>query len=123
MEKHLYLIDIGYLLDETDDEFKSYAICYDKKWGYYDYYQYLTDEEHLHQSIEKTKRYLEENCYIVVTYQGKWELEEEDIDENGKVDLFDCNLTDYSLENIIYSARKENKNIIENFINRREEQR
>jgi hypothetical protein len=123
MKKHLYLIDVGYLLDETDDEFESYAVCYDKKWGYYDYYQYLVDEEHLHQAIENTKKFLEENCYIVATYQGKWELEEEDIDKNGKVDLFDCSSIDYSLENIIYSARKENKNIIENFINRREEQR
>lgn len=118
MKKHMYLIDIGFLLGETDDEFESYAVCYDKKWGYYDTCQYLVDEEHLQKNIELEKRALPScNGYIVVVDQGIWKLEENDLEENGIMTEFDCSSIDYSLESVVYSVTKNaQKEITENFI-------
>ena len=118
MEKHMYLIEIGFLLGEADDEFESYAVCYDKKWGYYDTCQYLVDKEHLQENIELEKKALPScNSYLVVADQGIWDLEENDLEENGIITEFDCSAIDYSLESVIYSVTKNaQKEITENFI-------
>lgn len=125
MKKHMYLIESGLLLDENDDEFESYAVCYDKKHGYYDDRQYMVTAEKLNDAIKKEKEWFEfdsicfRGCYIVVTDQGLWEnLEEEDLDENETMTDFDVCFVCYDKECVVYSLTKdENGKIIENFIN------
>lgn len=122
MKKHMYLIDLGLLLDENDDEFESYATCYDKKWGYYDDCQYMVTAEKLNETIEKEKECFDcdfkKMNYMVVTDQGLWDLEEEDLDENEIMIDFDISCVYYDKECVVYSLTKdENGKIIENFIN------
>ena len=104
-----YLVDVGVLLSENDDEFESYAIVYDKKYGYYDENQfYLPTEE---EAIDFAKVYVKDgvdNTYGVIS------LTELDDD----FDFTDCVFgpEHYLLNDVVYSVAKINGKIVENFI-------
>ena len=115
-KKELYLVDIGILLNENDDEFECYSQVYDSKYGYYDESYYFITKEDLEKAIkqEKTyfKKYYSKNTYVVISYQGFWYVEEDD--DLQDLDLSSC---DYSKSSVVYSVMKDKHgNIIENFI-------
>jgi hypothetical protein len=116
MKKDIYLVDYGFLLNETDDDFNDYNTVYDKKYGFYDLDQYLITKDKIEENIKelkdifKSKQY--NTAYCVITYQGKIEFENEE--ELREMDFL--SFVDYSSENIIYSLKKENGKFEENFI-------
>lgn len=107
--KEVYLIDVGILLTQKDDEFESYAIVYDKKYGYYDENQY--NKPTLEEAILDVKKYIENGCDGTYGVVSKLVAPED----------FDCDNDflgpkSYSLDNIVYSLAKIDNQIIENFI-------
>lgn len=107
----VYLLDEGILLTEKDEDFESYNIVYDKKYGYYDEGQCYVAT--LEDAINQAKQYVSEgvdNTYAVVSNT----ILNDDIDINDD-DLCVEN-EEYLLEDVVYSVAKINGNIIENFI-------
>ena len=105
-----YLVDVGILLSENDDEFESYAIVYDKKYGYYDEHQFyrLTKEA----AFDYVKAYVEggvDNTYGIISQATL----PDDFDF-----LDDCIFgpEKYLLEDVVYSVAKINGEVIDNFL-------
>lgn len=104
-----YLIDVGILLSKNDEEFESYAIVYDKKYGYYDEDQfYLPKKE---EAMNYAKTYVKDgvdNTYAVISLT---ELPDD-------FDFTNCELGSeyYLLNDVVYSVAKINEKIMENFI-------
>lgn len=124
-DDNFYLVDVGVLLTENDEEFESYNMVYDEKFGYYDEHMYYVADED--SAISQVKEYVQKgnpNTYGVVSYAGslyQWiDLDDESVSDEeidsflGDLDVAD---EDYLVENIVYSVYKdENGKLVENFI-------
>lgn len=124
-DDNFYLVDVGVLLTENDEEFESYNMVYDEKFGYYDEHMYYVADED--SAISQAKDYVQKgnpNTYGVVSYAGslyQWvDLDDESISDEeidsflGDLDVAD---EDYLVENIVYSVYKDkNGKLVENFI-------
>lgn len=110
---NLYLVDVGTLLDNTDPEYTMYSIVYDKQYAYYDYDQYFvrTKDEAINDAKEYVKTHGEDS-YAVISVQTGFD---DDL-SNEDLEFIDLGLTDYSIENVVYSVANINGKIIENFI-------
>lgn len=106
-----FLLDVGILLTENDEEFESYNTVYDKKYGYYDEGQcYIATED---EAIKQAKQYVKdgvEHTYAVVSNTTLDDCVDFD-DENLCVDY-----EEYITDNIVYSIAKIDGKIVENFI-------
>jgi hypothetical protein len=102
MKVELYLLDKGILLDKEDKEYNMYSVAYDKQNAYYDTYQELFAKESFEvvKGIVKQEVMRYKSYYAVITNQGFWNLDEEDLKDLSNCDLVEC---DYSKENVIYS--------------------
>lgn len=114
MKQETYLLEAGYLLDKNDSEYECYNVVYDKKYGYYDILQHLILKEDLEKNIKEHKELFKsyDNVYLIITYQGLFEWED-------KEELDNCDFlsfVEYETQNVVYSLKKENGKIEENFI-------
>lgn len=107
----IYCCDIGHLIKPGEAEFESYAIVYNKKYGYSDYNQiaFMSKED----AIDFAKKFLSEEDgmdmdYAVVTYQGDLDIDPENFD-NGNIEGFT-----YNVEDIEFSAYREGNMIYMN---------
>ena len=115
----VYLIEHGILLPKDDKEYEYYSNAYDRKNGYYDYYQ-----EYDCNDLENIKKeildYLKNNCqaneYYIITKQGKLKNYNVSIEaslEEIKQELNDCwEQPDYSVESVVYSVYKDDQKVI-----------
>lgn len=86
-------IDVGVLLDKSHPLYENYSHVYDQAYGYMDEDQYETDFE---AAVKDAKEYVMsgvDNTYAIIHEQGY-----------------------YDTANVLYSVRKQNGKIIENFI-------
>lgn len=102
-----YLVDLGILIFEGEDEFDAYAIAYDKKYGYYDENQYYTLDREA--ALQDAQDYLDEEIssyidgprrYAVIT--ETWiedDITQQDIDD-GNVPVEDEH---YLVEDAIFA--------------------
>lgn len=121
MKVELYLLDKGILLDKEDKEYNMYSVAYDGQNAYYDTYQELFTKEKfgIVKRIVKQEALLYKSYYAVITNQGFWNLDEEDLKDLSDCDLGEC---EYSKENVVYSIMSDRfGNITENFIKTNEE--
>lgn len=108
----VYCCDVGILLTEEHAEFENYSQVYDKKHGFYDENQigFLNQRE----AIEYGRAYVAqggEGTYAVISNQGDIYRGVEEVFDEGNIEGFS-----YDLENVVYSARKNNGEIEENFL-------
>lgn len=106
-----YLVEVGVLLGEEDAEFEFYNHVYDKKHGYYDEGQYYVKD--LDQAKKEVLDYINdgvEKTYGIILNTVMPE----------DVDLSEADVEDekYELEDIVFSAVKENGKIREDFVER-----
>lgn len=119
----IYQVEVGVLLDETDEEFESYNGVFDNKWGYYNenlWFCYDLDD-----AKESALNYAKngvEKTYAIISKINGFDKNEYKI-ESGNVIYkdgeMDCSeeFTDYSLEAVVHSYCKI-KNEILNFLKR-----
>lgn len=105
----VFVVDIGVLLEEDDDDFEYYSLVYDQKYGYYDEGQYYV--ENYEKAINDVKEYVKtgvDGTYGIVL---KTILDDE-------IDLEEVCVEDeeYILENVVFSIAKINGKIVENFL-------
>ena len=106
-----YLVDVGVLLPRDDEDFKYYSKVYNNQYGFYDEDRYYSGT--LEQAMKDAKFYVrksEEDAYAVISSA---------MVDNSLTDNFDSisvDNEDYSLENVIYSCRKKNGQLIEGFV-------
>lgn len=118
----IYLVDSGVLLDKSDAEFRAYSGVYGTKdYAFYDKAQYAISADSLEEVIREAVEQIRypgnfcEGAYVVATYQGT-------VDE-----LYPDMLTDfvwdgaYAAEDVVYSAKVENGEIVENFLQNEQE--
>ena len=109
MRMDAYLIDIGVLLEEDDEDFDSYNCVYDQKYGYYDEGQYYLKNKE--KAIKDAKKYVEDGVDYTYAIVSKTTLPDDfDFDEGYVED------EEYSLENVVYAIAKINGEIVENFL-------
>lgn len=105
----VYLVDIGILLSKEDGGFESYNNAYDKKYGYYDHGQYYVAT--LERAMSDGAEHLDVvggGSYVVIS---KTSLPAEcDIDDTP------VEGEDYSVKSVVYSARVDGEELVENFI-------
>lgn len=105
--------DVGVLLTKDDEEFESYSLVYDHKYGYYDEDQTAYKASDLDEAIKYAKEYVANGVdmtYAVITDQGQFNYCEQ-------FDAEDIEGFTYHCEDVIYSVAKINGVIVENFIN------
>lgn len=114
----MYLYETGEFLPKNDREYECYSNVYDKEHAYYDLGQNLILAKDLDEMKQVAKNYVSiyKNSYVVITYQGLWDLTQEEID-NEDFDSLDISYCDYNVENVVYSIMSdEYGNIKEDFI-------
>lgn len=109
-KNYLFLVDVGVLLSEKDDEFSSYNQVYDKKHGFYDEDQYYSADKNL--AIEQVKQYVAqgvENSYGVVSISDT---------ENTNQDIANLNVSGetYDAASVVYSVAKIDGTLVEHFV-------
>ena len=110
----VYLLEVGVLLDEDDEEYEFYSQAYDKAHGFYDegqnYYVSLS------KAIRSAKEYVEEgveNTYAIVSEtELDYEFTQDELDEDVCVEN-----EEYSLASVVFSVVKENGCLKEGFLN------
>lgn len=124
MSKNVYCVEYGCLLNKTDEEYENYTGVYGTRdYGFYD--ECMTplvvednDKSELAEqgrlSIDELHSYYGyDNCYCVITYQGKdddyYDIDDEDF-------MFDTDEIDFSKNAVAYSVAMINGEIVENFI-------
>ncbi len=111
----VYQVEVGVLLSKDDPEYESYSQVWDHKNAYY-------DEDFIFcKKQDEAKSFIENyiNAGVVNTYGilSETYLSEEFYDELDDENKEHCYDLDYSVENVIYSAYKNEKNeTIENFV-------
>ena len=123
----VYHVEQGILLDKNDKEYEYYSQVYDKQHAFYDEYQEYDcyELETIKEELLRQLKNAPNTTYIVISKQGllknyyisKNVTEETEWSEINQ-DLNDCwEQPDYSLENIVWSAYKDENGIIhEDFI-------
>lgn len=123
----VYHVEQGVLLDKDDKEYQYYSQVYDEKNAYYDEtqeYDCCNLEDKKKQLLYLLKNHAINKSYAVITNQGLlknyygYKITDETELSEIKQNLNDCwEQPDYSLNNVVWSAYKdENGNIIEDFI-------
>lgn len=110
-----YLVDVGVLLTEKDEEFDFYSCVYDHKYGYYDENQYyVSTKEKAKKAIKEYVKNGVEGTYGIVSLTLLDDnITKQDIDD-GNVDVSD----EYYLEtDICVGYAKINNKIVELFNN------
>ncbi|MEE3344405.1 MAG: hypothetical protein VZS44_09965 [Bacilli bacterium] len=114
MFKTVYLVDVGILLTSDNEEFESYNVAYDHKYGYYDENQfYMVDKN---KAIDFVNNYVNDGIDMTYGIISKTELPYEITDE--EIDDGEVNVEGetYELNDVIYSTAKLNGKIEDNFI-------
>ena len=105
----VYLVDIGVLLKEGDKNYENYSTVYDKKYGYDDEGQYYVRT--LEEAMKDAFEYMDgaiDGSYIVIS--NTWIPTDCDPSNTPVED------ENYDPEAIVYSARVENGELVENFV-------
>ena len=117
---NVYLVDMGVLIKEGEDEFESYNSVYDKKYGYYDDNQYYSND-----NLEKIKtlcrEWLEDckdgNPYAIISLT---QISDYVVDalykEGGDLDDLPVEDESYDVGSIVYSIARIDDKIVEDFI-------
>lgn len=117
---NVYLVDMGVLIKEGEEEFDAYNSAYDKKYGYYDDNQYYSNE-----NLEKIKilcrKWLEDckdgNPYAVVSLTQLPDYVVDDLyKEGGTLDELPVEDESYDVGSIVYSIARIDGKIVEDFI-------
>lgn len=111
----VYQVEVGVLLYKEHPEYSVYSEAWDHKNAYYD------EEFTFFKKLEDAKDYIENyiisgviNTYGILSEVYVDEEAYECIEDNVEEQIWDM---DYNVENVIYSAYKDEKNnIIENFV-------
>lgn len=119
----LYQVEVGVLLNESDEEYESYNVAYDEKDGYYNENLWFckTYEEAKESALEYVENGVEKT-YAIISNINEVDEQEYDINEYGNIiDKetgydFDSEFVDYSLESVVKSYKKENGKIVEDFV-------
>jgi len=111
----VYLVDVGTLLEEDDDQFHNFSNAYDKKYGYFDDNQYYTKDKK--QAIEAALGHVKESkgrSYGIVSKFTR----------PADFDITMGILGDetYLVQDVVYSAAWLNGNLVENFIEKGSEE-
>lgn len=106
-----FLLEVGVLLTEEDEEYDFYSKAYNMKHGFYDEGQgyHKTKEE----AIAEAKEYVEdgvENTYAIVS--NTWLPDDFDFDEGCVED------EKYEMEDVLYSVAKFNGELVEDFLSK-----
>ena len=107
--RKVYLIEVGVLLAKDDPEYDFYSKVYDKKHAFYDENQYYVDT--LNQAKHDAKEYVEQgvdNTYAIISSSAL----PDDIDVEEALTKNES----YSIKDVVYSLKKENDKLIENFL-------
>lgn len=118
----VYQVEVGVLLNENDEEYGSYNIAYDEKYGYYNENLWFckTYEEAKESALKYVKSGVERTYGVI----SEIDIDNEDvyislngniIDKDSGYDL-DSEFCDYSLDLVVKSYAKMEKGIIEDFI-------
>lgn len=118
----VYQVEVGVLLNENNEDYESYNIVYDKKYGYYNENIWFCKTlekakesalEYVKNGVEKTYGVISEididNENVYISLNGNI------IDKDSGYDL-DSEFCDYSLDLVVKSYAKMEKEIIEDFI-------
>lgn len=102
-----YLLEVGVLLTEADDEFESYSSVYNKEYGFYD--------EDQHYIRKKCKAITEAKEYVNKGVNNSYAILSRSIvpDRYGSGPVLK---ESYSIDDVIYSVAKLNDEIVENFL-------
>ena len=109
----LFLVDEGILLNK-ESENTSYSVVYDKRFAYYDENQFY--ELKKERAVELAKEYVShgvEGTYAIVS---NTELDDIVSVEDIKAGDVDVSGETYHVDDIVYSIREKDGNIIENFV-------
>ena len=113
----LLCCEVGILLKPDHKEFDAYAIVYDKKYGYFNENDIAYKEADKEKAITFAQEYVEKGVdmtYAVITYEGLCDYEvytdTGELVDDGEV------VSDYKVDDVIYSVAKINGKIVENFI-------
>ena len=124
LNTEVYLVEHGILLSKDDKEYDFYSNAYDKKNGYYDYYQEYdcNDLETIKKEIlDYFNKHCQTNEYYIITKQGRLKNYNVSIEaslEEIKQEINDYwEQPDYSPIGVVYSVYKDDQGVIhENFI-------
>ena len=119
----VYQVEVGVLLNEHDKEYGSYNIVYDEKYGYYN--ENLWFCKTYDEAKETALRYVNngvEKTYAIISYINDFDEQDFEINEYGNIidketgyDL-DSEFTNYNLDYVVKSYKKENGKIVEDFV-------
>lgn len=106
-----YLVEVGVLIDKTNEDYETYSNAYDKQRGYYDENQYYKKDKE--SAINDVKEYVKngvENTYGVVS---ETQLNDDLI---NLLDEIPVENESYEVEDVLYSSAKIDGKIEENII-------
>ena len=123
----VYQVEVGVLLNENDEEYGSYNIAYDEKYGYYNENLWFCKTYDL--AKETALRYVNkgvEKTYAIISDIGEVNDDDFNINEYGNIidketgyDL-DNEFTNYNLDCVVKAYKKENGIVVEDFVNCKE---
>lgn len=122
----VYQVEVGVLLNETDEEYSNYNIVYDKKYGYYNEnvwfcktFESAKDSAliYVNKGVEKT--------YAIISEIESFDETEHDIECGVIVDNIErndisCEFVSFSQDYVVKSFKKESGKIVEDFIEKEE---
>ena len=110
---NVLLCETGILLDKDDPEYDCYNSVYDKQHGFYDEDQYYTSD-----NLERRKKEVAD--YVLACVEGTYGIISSTVVDDGFTEkqLKEMPVTQetYLLEDVLYSCKKENGNLVENFL-------
>ena len=110
--KTVYLVDVGVLYTDKDEETESYFSVYDHQYGYYDENQFYVLDKN--KAINFVNNYVNNGVDMTYGIVSKTEIAM-DIDEEEIEDL-NVEGEDYLADDVVYSIAKINNKITEHFI-------
>ena len=112
MFRTVYLVDVGVLLTQDSEEFESYNVAYDHKYGYYDENQFYEVDKN--KAINFVTQYVNDgvdNTYgVVMKTTLDYEIPDEEVEDTP------VEGESYDPNDVVFSIAKINGGIQENFI-------